>query len=56
MSKILEAIGFAFIAGMVYSLFGGGESGPIWPLFWACAVGALAIIIYRKKQKKQNKG
>jgi len=53
--KALELIGFAFIGGMIYAMFGGGEGGPIWPLFWACAVGAVAINIYRRKKKKHGK-
>ncbi|HLC09553.1 MAG TPA: hypothetical protein VJJ01_00345 [Nitrosopumilaceae archaeon] len=52
--KVLELIGFAFIGGMIYAMFG-GEGGPIWPLFWTCAVGAVAINIYRRKKKKSSK-
>lgn len=53
--KVLELIGFALIGGMIYAMFGGGESGPIWPLFWTCAVGTIGINIYHAKRKKQNK-
>ena len=53
MSKAVEAIGFAFVGGMTYAMFGGGESGPIWPLFWVCVVGAVGIIMYRAKKKKR---
>jgi len=53
--KALELIGFAFIGGMIYAMFGGGVGGPIWPLFWTCAVGAVAINIYRRKKKKHGK-
>lgn len=52
---MLELIGFAFIGGMIYAMFGGGAGGPIWPLFWTCAVGAITINIYRRKKKKPNK-
>jgi len=52
---VLELIGFAFIGGMIYAMFGGGAGGPIWPLFWTCAVGAITINIYRRKKKKPNK-
>jgi hypothetical protein len=55
MSKILEAIGFALIGGMIYAMFGGGASGPIWTLFWPCAIGTLVIVMYRAKKKKSNK-
>ena len=53
--KVLELIGFALIGGMIYSMFGGGESGPIWPLFWPCAAGVVAITIYRAKKKKRTR-
>ena len=52
MSKILEAIGFALIGGMIYAMFGGGANGPAWALFWPCAVGTLGIVMYRAKKKK----
>jgi len=55
MSKILEAIGFALIGGMIYAMFGGGASGPMWNLFWPCAVSILGIVMYRAKKKKSNK-
>ena len=55
MSKVLEAIGFTLIGGMIYAMFGGGASGPMWSLFWPCAVGTLAIVMYRAKKKKSNK-
>jgi len=54
MSKILEVIGFVFIGGMIYAMFGGGTNGPIWSLFWPCAVGTLAIVMYRAKKKKSK--
>ena len=52
MTKILELIGLGFIGGTIYSFLGMGESELRWPVFWACAVGALAIIIYRKRKRK----
>ncbi|MGI0083361.1 MAG: hypothetical protein ACREAG_08680 [Nitrosopumilaceae archaeon] len=52
--KILELIGFVFIGGMVYAMFGGGENGPIWPLFWPCAAGVVLINIYRAKKKHRK--
>ncbi|MGI0026568.1 MAG: hypothetical protein ACREAD_01830 [Nitrosopumilaceae archaeon] len=54
MSKTLEAIGFALIGGMFYAMFGGGSNGPIWSLFWPCAVGTLGIVMYRAKKKKDK--
>ena len=53
MIKILELIGFALIGGTVYSFLGMGDSEYRWPVFWGCAGGALAIIIYRKKKRKE---
>jgi hypothetical protein len=52
-TKLLEIIGFALIGGMIYAMFGGGENGPIWLLFWPCAVGVVAINVYRRKMKKR---
>jgi len=54
MSKILELIGFALIGGTIYSFLGMGDSELRWPVFWGCAAGALAIIIYNKKKRKQQ--
>ena len=51
-TKLLEIIGFALLAGMIYAMFGGGKNGPIWSLFWPCAVGVVAINVYRRKKKK----
>lgn len=53
-TKLLEIIGFALIGGMIYALFGGGSEGPMWSLFWPCAVGVVAINVYRRKKKKQS--
>ena len=53
-TKLLEIIGFALIAGMIYALFGAGKDGPIWSLFWPCAVGVVVINIYRTKKKKHT--
>ena len=53
MSKILELIGFALIGGTIYSFLGMGDSELRWPVFWGCAGGALAIIIYNKKKRKR---
>ena len=57
MIKILELIGLGLIVVMFASFVGfipGVEPG-LSPVFWGCAVGALAIIFFRKKLKeKQN--
>jgi hypothetical protein len=56
MIKILELIGFVLIGGTVYSYLGMIGNELRWPVFFGCAGGALAIIIYRKKirQKENN--
>ncbi len=54
MSKILEIIGFALIGGTIYSYLGMIGNDLRWPVFWGCAVGALAIIIYRKWMRKKS--
>ena len=54
MSKALELVGFALIGGTIISFIGMGDSELRWPVFWGCALGALAIIIYRKKQRKKQ--
>ena len=52
MSKILELIGFALNGGTIYSFLGMGDSELRWPVFWSCAVGALAIYHLSKKEKE----
>ena len=56
MSKILELIGFVFVGGTIYSfLFLISQQDPMgWPVFWACASGALGIILYRKWTRKKS--
>jgi|TARA_B110000263_G_scaffold117664_1_gene102556 hypothetical protein len=54
MSKALELVGFALIGGTVISFIGMGDSELRWPVFWGCAIGALAIIFYRKRQRKKQ--
>jgi hypothetical protein len=56
MSKILELVGFVLIGIMFLSFVGfiPNQEPGLTPLFWGCAVGALAIIIYRKKKKKST--
>ncbi len=56
MSKILELIGFACVGGTIYAFLGLiPQQNPIgWPLFWTCAAGALAVILFRKWKKKRS--
>lgn len=54
MSKILELIGFALIGGTIISFVGMMNSPLRWPVFWGCAGGALAVILYRKAKRKQK--
>ena len=55
MSKILEMIGLVLIGGTVYSFIGMTESELRWPVFWACAGGTIAIILYRNYMRKRKK-
>ena len=57
MSKILDLVGLGLIGGTVVSFIPGlipNLEGGLNTVFWGCALGALAIIIYRKKQKKKQ--
>ena len=53
MIKILEIIGFLLIGGTVYSYLGMIGHELQWPVFFGCAGGALAIIMYRSYKRKQ---
>ena len=55
MSRILEFIGFGLIGGTMISFLGMGDSELRWPVFWMCAGGALAIIVYRNYMRKKKK-
>ena len=56
MIKILEIIGFVLIGGTIYSYLGMIGDPLRWPVFFGCAAGALAIIIFRKKiRQRENK-
>ena len=57
MSKILDLVGLGLIGGTIVSFIPGlipNLEGGLNPVFWGCALGALAIIIYRKKQRKKQ--
>ena len=56
MAKILEIIGLGLIATMFAAFVGfipGVENG-LSPVFWICAAGTLAIIVYRKKLRDKQ--
>ena len=53
MTKALEVVGLALIGGTIVSFLGMGDSELRWPVFWGCAIGALAVILYRKRQRKK---
>jgi len=53
LTKALEVVGLALIGGTIVSFLGMGDSELRWPVFWGCAIGALAIILYRKRQRKK---
>ncbi|KFM15325.1 hypothetical protein AAA799O18_00053 [Marine Group I thaumarchaeote SCGC AAA799-O18] len=55
LGKILEIVGLSLIAGTIYSFVGMTESELRWPVFWGCAGGALAIIVYRNYMRKKQK-
>ena len=51
----MEIIGLILIGGTIYSLIGMTESELRWPVFWSCAGGAMAIIVYRNYARKRKK-
>ena len=53
MTKALEVVGLALIGGTIVSFLGMGDSELRWPVFWGFAIGSLAIILYRKRQRKK---
>ena len=53
LTKALELVGFALIGGTIVSFLGMGDSELRWPVFWGCAIGALAVILYRKRLRKK---
>ncbi len=56
MSKFLELIGLACIAGTIYAFLGLiAQQDPIgWYVFWGFALGALGVILYRKWMRKRS--
>ena len=57
LSKILEIIGLALIGGTIVSFIGliPNVNAGANPVFWACAGGALAIIVYRNYMRRRRK-
>ncbi len=53
MSKILELIGFALVGGTIYSFLGMRGSSAVAGV-WACAGGALGIILYNRQIRKRK--
>ena len=57
MSKSLELVGLVLVVIMTLGFIGvfrpTVEAG-LSPLFWGCAGGALAIIVYRKRKQKMQ--
>ena len=51
----MEIIGLILIGGTIYSFIGMTESELRWPVFWSCAAGAMAIIVYRNYMRKRKK-
>lgn len=57
MAKSLELVGLVLIVIMGLSFVGvfrPSIDAGLSPLFWACAGGAFAIIIYRQKKRKEK--
>ena len=57
MVKMLEIFGLGLIAIMTLAFVGAFQpqvENGLSPLFWVCAGGALAIIIYRKKKRQRE--
>ena len=48
-------IGLVLIGGTIYSFVGMTESELRWPVFWMCAGGTMAIIVYRNYIRKKKK-
>ena len=51
----MEIIGLILIGGTIYSFIGMTEAELRWPVFWSCAGGAMAIIVYRNYIRKRKK-
>lgn len=57
MAKMLEILGLVLVAIMTLGFVGVLQptiEPGLSPLFWGCAGGTLAIIMYRKMKRKQD--
>lgn len=56
MGKALELIGFGLVGGTIYAftILIPQNSALGWQVFWGCAGGALAVIIYRNMKRKSK--
>jgi len=56
MAKSLELVGLILIGVMILAFVGviPQVQPGLSPVFWGCAVGALAIIFYRKKIRERR--
>jgi len=56
MAKSLELVGLILIGVMILAFVGviPQVQPGLSPVFWGCAVGALAIIFYRKKIREKG--
>ena len=52
--KALEMAGLALIGGTIFSFVGMGDSELRWPVFWSCAAGAMAVVVYRKYKRDKD--
>ncbi|MDX1441031.1 MAG: hypothetical protein R3237_01060 [Nitrosopumilaceae archaeon] len=54
MIKLLEIIGLILIGGTIYAFLGMIGDPMQWYVFFGCAIGALVIIFYRNKLRKER--
>ncbi len=56
MYRMLDLIGFGLVGAMIYAFVVPiAQQDPAgWPIFWACAIGALASNLYKRHLKKKE--
>jgi len=54
--KLLDLVGFALVGGTIVAFLGlvARQDPSGWPVFWACAIGAVASNVYKKHLKKKE--
>jgi len=54
--KLLDLVGFALVGGTIFAFLGlVARQDPLgWPVFWACAAGAVASNVYKRHLKKKG--